>query len=461
MVLHTEQKPGIPLTEGTRVKAHIKDPGLADRGLRRIEWAEAEMPVLRQIRQRFERERPLEGVRLSACLHVTAETANLMRTLQAGGAELALCASNPLSTQDDVAAALVQHYGISTFAIKGEDTDTYYNHIVAALDHRPHITMDDGADLVSSMIFIGLDRLDDVHPRVSEWAGRLSPEERRELLGNVIGSSEETTTGVIRLKAMEKDGVLRFPVIAVNESDTKHLFDNRYGTGQSTVDGILRATNILLAGKIVVVCGYGWCGRGVAMRARGMGARVVVTEVDAVRALEALMDGFEVMSLTNAARIGDIFITVTGNLNVIDRQHMQLMKSGAILANSGHFNDEINIPALIELAGGQRGRMVRDFVEEFKLTDGRTLYLLADGRLVNLAAAEGHPPSVMDMSFANQSLAAEYMVRHGRQLKPRVYVIPKELDHEIARLKLLSMGIEIDTLTEEQKKYLASWESGT
>jgi adenosylhomocysteinase len=460
MALRTEPKSVVNFTEGARVKSHVKDLGLAERGVRRIEWAEAEMPVLRQIRERFERERPLEGLRLSACLHVTAETANLMRTLQAGGADLALCASNPLSTQDDVAAALVQEYGISTFAIKGEDTDSYYSHIVASLDHRPQITMDDGADLVSSMLFIALDRLDDVHPRVRDWAGTLSAEERHAFLTDVVGSCEETTTGVIRLKAMEKDGVLRFPVIAVNESDTKHMFDNRYGTGQSTIDGVLRATNILLPGKIMVICGFGWCGRGIAMRAKGLGSRVVITEVDAVKALEAVMEGYEVMPLMEAAKVGDIFITVTGNLNVIDRHHMELMKHGAIMANSGHFNDEINIPALTEMAGG-RGREVRDFVEEFKLPDGRVLYLLADGRLVNLAAAEGHPASVMDMSFANQSLAAEYMVKHNQELEPKVYVIPQELDHEIARLKLLSMGVHIDELTEQQKKYLASWESGT
>lgn len=438
----------------------IKDPGLAARGVNRIEWAEAEMPVLRLIRERFEREKPLQGIRLSACLHVTAETANLMRTLKAGGADLALCASNPLSTQDDVAAALVRHYGVATYAIKGEDTNTYYSHIVSALDHRPQITMDDGADLVSSMLFIALDRLDDVHPKVREWASGLSEDERKTLVSEVIGGSEETTTGVIRLKAMEKDGVLKFPIIAVNESDTKHLFDNRYGTGQSTIDGVLRATNILLAGKNLVICGYGWCGRGIAMRARGMGARVIVTEVQPVRALEAVMEGFEVMPILDAASIGDIFITVTGDINVIDRHHMQGMKNGAILANSGHFNDEINIPALNDLAGGNK-RTVRDFVEEFSLPDGRKLYLLADGRLVNLAAAEGHPASVMDMSFANQALAAEFIVNNGKALEPKVYTIPQELDHEIARLKLASMGINIDTLTEEQQKYLSSWESGT
>jgi adenosylhomocysteinase len=460
MVTEAQRKYTPTYTEGARVKAHVKDLSLADKGLNRVEWAEAEMPVLRQIRERFEREKPLTGLRLAACLHVTAETANLMRTLAAGGAELALCGSNPLSTQDDVAAALVQHYGVSTFAVKGEDTDTYYSHIVAALDHRPQITMDDGADLVSSMLFIALDRLDDINPMVREWARGLSADERHSLLNGVLGSSEETTTGVIRLKAMEKDGVLKFPVIAVNESDTKHMFDNRYGTGQSTIDGILRATNILLPGKIMVICGYGWCGRGVAMRARGLGTRVVITEIDAVKALEAVMEGFEVMPLMDAAKVGDIFITVTGNVNVIDRHHMDVMKSGAILANSGHFNDEINIPALVEAAGG-RGRQIRDFVEEFNLPDGRKLYLLADGRLVNLAAAEGHPASVMDMSFANQTLAAEYLVKHSKELEAKVYVIPQELDHEIAKLKLLSMGVHIDTLTEEQKKYLASWESGT
>jgi adenosylhomocysteinase len=460
MVLEANKKFELPLTEGAPVKSHVKDLSLAPRGRRRIEWAEAEMPVLRQIRERFAKEQPLKGVRLSACLHVTAETANLMRTLQAGGAELALCASNPLSTQDDVAASLVMDFGISTFAVKGEDTESYYNHIVAALDHRPQITMDDGADLVSSMLFIALDRLNDVHPKVKEWASTLTAEERKELLANVLGGSEETTTGVIRLRAMEKDGVLKFPIVAVNESDTKHLFDNRYGTGQSTIDGVLRATNLLLAGKILVVCGYGWCGRGLALRARGMGARVVVTEVQPVRALEAVMEGFEVMPLMDAARMGDLFITVTGDLNVIDKHHMDVMKDGAILANSGHFNDEINIDALVEMAGG-RGTEVRDFVEEFVLPDGRKLYLLADGRLVNLAAAEGHPASVMDMSFANQSLAAEYMVKNGSTLEPKVYIIPQELDHQIALLKLTSMGVGIDVLTEEQKKYLASWESGT
>lgn len=460
MVTDIQPKFNMPLTEGAPVKAHVKDLSLAERGRKRIEWAEAEMPVLRLIRERFEREKPLAGLRLSACLHVTAETANLMRTLKAGGADLALCASNPLSTQDDVAASLVADFGISTFAIKGEDSESYYNHVVAVLAHKPHITMDDGADLVSSLLFMTLDRLDEVHPKVKEWVSTLTADEKSEILDGIIGSSEETTTGVIRLRAMEKDGVLTFPVVAVNESDTKHLFDNRYGTGQSTIDGILRATNILLAGKTFVVCGYGWCGRGLAMRARGLGARVIVTEVEAVPALEAVMEGYEVMPLIDAAPLGDIFVTVTGNLNVIDLHHMQAMKNGAIMANSGHFNDEINIPALVELAGG-RGREVRDFVEEFVLPDGRKIYLLADGRLVNLAAAEGHPASVMDMSFANQSLAAEYMKEHHKDLEAKVYVIPQELDHEIAMLKLTSMGVAIDVLTEQQKKYLSSWESGT
>jgi adenosylhomocysteinase len=437
----------------------VRDLSLADKGRLRIEWAAKEMPVLALLRERFAKEQPLKGKRLSACLHVTAETANLALTLQAGGAELVLCASNPLSTQDDVAAALVKHFNIRTYAIKGEDTATYYKHIAAALAHRPQITMDDGADLVSALNFIELGRLGDVHPVVREWAETLTDAERRELFQNILGSSEETTTGVIRLKAMAKDGVLKFPVIAVNESDTKHLFDNRYGTGQSTLDGVLRATNILLAGKVVVIAGYGWCGRGVSSRARGLGARVIVTEVNPVRALEAVMDGFEVQKLEDAAREGDIFITVTGDLNVVDRPHIANMKDGAIVANSGHFNDEINIPALREQATAVR--TVRDFVEEFTLQDGRRVYLLGEGRLINLAAAEGHPASVMDMSFANQSLAAEYLVQHQGELQNQVYTIPAELDQEIALLKLRAMGIEIDVLTEEQQKYLASWESGT
>jgi adenosylhomocysteinase len=413
----------------------VKDLGLAEIGHRRIRWAAREMPVLGQIKERFAREQPLAGTRMAACLHVTAETANLMLTLQAGGADLVLCASNPLSTQDDVAAALVTA-GIPVYAIKGENETTYYRHIAAALDHRPQLTMDDGCDLVAT-----------IH------------QGRRDLIPTVIGGMEETTTGVIRLKAMAAEEALEFPVLAVNDSDTKHFFDNRYGTGQSTLDGIIRATNILLAGKTLVVCGYGWCGRGVATRARGMGAHVVVTEVDPVRALEAVMDGFQVLPLLQAAAIGDLFITVTGGVNIIDAPHLAAMKDGAILCNSGHFNDEINIPALAGLAASRS--MIRDFVEEFALADGRHLYLLGDGRLINLAAAEGHPASVMDMSFANQALGAEYMLRHAAGMGKQVYVLPRELDHEIARLKLLSMGIQIDALTEEQAVYLNSWKSGT
>ncbi len=414
----------------------IKDIHLAEGGRRRIEWAEREMPVLRQIRERFAREKPLKGIRISACLHVTTETANLMRTLQEGGADVVLTASNPLSTQDDVAAALVQYWEIPVFAIKGEDNVTYYRHIAAALDHKPHLTMDDGADLVSTL-----------------------HKERRELLPSVIGGTEETTTGVIRLRAMAADGMLHFPVIAVNDAMTKHFFDNRYGTGQSTIDGIIRATNVLLAGKRFVVAGYGWCGRGLAMRARGMGAIVIVTEVDPLKALEAVMDGYEVMPMSEAARIGDIFCTVTGDINVIDRHHFEVMKDGAILANSGHFNVEINIPALEAMAVEKK--LVRPFVEQYVLPDGRRINLLGEGRLINLAAAEGHPASVMDMSFANQALSAEYMVKYGSKLEKRVYPVPEEIDKEIARLKLRSMGIEIDTLTEEQLRYLSSWEEGT
>ncbi len=414
----------------------IKDINLAEGGRRRIEWAEREMPVLRQIRERFAREKPLKGIRIAACLHVTTETANLMRTLQEGGADVVLTASNPLSTQDDVAAALVHFWEIPVFAIKGEDNVTYYRHIAAALDHKPHLTMDDGADLVSTL-----------------------HKERRDLLPNVIGGTEETTTGVIRLRAMAADGMLHFPVIAVNDAMTKHFFDNRYGTGQSTIDGIIRATNVLLAGKRFVVAGYGWCGRGLAMRARGMGAIVIVTEVDPLKALEAVMDGYEVMQMSEAARIGDIFCTVTGDINVIDRQHFEVMKDGAILANSGHFNVEINIPALEAMAVEKK--LVRPFVEQYVLADGRRIHLLGEGRLINLAAAEGHPASVMDMSFANQALSAEYMVKHGNKLEKRIYPVPEEIDKEIARLKLRAMGIEIDTLTEEQQRYLSSWEEGT
>ena len=420
----------------TTKRHDVKDLALAPEGVRRIQWADRQMPVLASIRERFEREQPLAGHRVSACLHVTTETANLMRTLKAGGADVVLCASNPLSTQDDVAAALVDEYDIAVFAIKGEDNDTYYQHIEAAVDHKPHLTMDDGADVIGVL-----------HSH------------RREQLGEIIAGTEETTTGVIRLKAMEADGALSFPVIAVNEAKTKHLFDNRYGTGQSTIDGIIRATNVLLAGKRFVVSGYGWVGRGVAMRARGMGAHVIVTEVDPMRALEALMDGYEVLPITEAAKIGDIFCTATGDKHVIAREHVELMKDGAILANTGHFNVEIDIPAIRSLAA--ETREARQFVEEFTMADGRRIYLLADGRLVNISAAEGHPAIVMDMSFANQSLSAEYAVQHAGTLERKVYAVPQEIDEEIARLKLETMGIDIDRLTEEQAKYLASWDEGT
>jgi len=420
----------------TTRKHDVKDLELSSEGKRRIEWADRQMPVLAAIRERFESERPLDGYRIAACLHVTTETANLMRTLKAGGADVVLSASNPLSTQDDVAAALVDEYDISVFAIKGEDNDTYYQHIEAAVDHKPHITMDDGADVIGVL-----------HSA------------RREQLGDVIAGTEETTTGVIRLKALERDGKLGFPVIAVNEARTKHLFDNRYGTGQSTIDGIIRATNVLLAGKRFVVAGYGWVGRGVAMRAKGLGAHVIVTEVDPMPALEAAMDGFEVLSMEKAASIGDIFCTATGNKSVLTSEHMEQMKDGAILCNTGHFNVEIEISALRSLAG--ESRAAREFVEEFTLADGRRLYLLGEGRLINLAAAEGHPAIVMDMSFANQALSAEYVVQNAASLERKVYVVPKDIDDEIARLKLATMGIEIDRLTEEQARYLASWDEGT
>ena len=414
----------------------VRDLSLAPRGLLRIEYAEASMPVLRQIRERFAKERPLAGIRISACLHVTTETANLAITLKAGGADLFLCASNPLSTQDDVAASLAVDYGIPTFAIKGEDNETYYRHMTAAVDHRPHMTMDDGCDLVAT-----------IHKA------------RPDLIPAIIGGTEETTTGVIRLRAMAKDSALKFPIVAVNEADTKHMFDNRYGTGQSTLDGVIRATNVLLAGKALVVAGYGWCGRGVASRARGMGANVIVTEVDPTRALEAVMDGFRVMPMAQAAAEGEIFITVTGDVNVVSSGLFARMKDGAIICNSGHFNDEIDLTALE--AAAQSKRRVRDFVDEYRFADGRRLFLLGEGRLINLAAAEGHPASVMDMSFANQALSAEYLRQHSTSLKPEVYIVPREIDREIARLKLLSMGVQIDTLTPEQERYLASWESGT
>ena len=436
----------------------VRDPGLADLGRRRTAWAERSMPVLRQIRERFARERPLAGKRVSACLHVTTETANLAVTLKAGGADVALCASNPLSTQDDVAAHLVRDHGIKVFAIKGEDHTTYYEHIREALAHRADLTMDDGADLVGALHMIALNRPDDLAPPVRRWVETLSAAERKALVSQVIGSTEETTTGVIRLKAMARDGVLQFPVIAVNDADTKHLFDNRYGTGQSTLDGIVRATNLLLAGSTVVVAGYGWCGRGGALRARGAGANAVVTEIDPLKALEAQMDGFRVATMAEAAAVGDVFVTLTGNVHVVRLEHMRAMKDGAILANSGHFNVELDLDDLAREAEGPVE--VREFVAEWRL-DGKRLYVLAEGRLVNLAAAEGHPASVMDMSFANQALAAEYVVKASARLPRDVHRIPRELDQEIARLKLQAMGVTIDELTPEQRKYLASWELGT
>ena len=414
----------------------IKDIKLADKGFLRIEWAEQEMPVLRMIKKRFKKEKPLSGMRLAACLHVTTETANLMDTLKAGGAEIVLCASNPLSTQDDVAASLVAHYNIPVFAVKGEDNKKYYDHISAALNTRPMITMDDGADLVST-----------IHS------------DRKDLIKEVIGGTEETTTGVIRLRSMGEKGVLMFPVISVNDAETKHFFDNRYGTGQSTIDGVLRATNRLIAGSVFVVAGYGWCGRGIAMRAKGLGADVVVTEINPLKAIEAVMDGYRVLPMPEAARIGDFFVTVTGDIKVVRKEHFEVMKDGAVVCNSGHFNVEIDIPALEKLS--VKKRAIREFVCEYTMPDKRRINLLGEGRLINLAAAEGHPASVMDMSFANQALSAEYMVKKSGDLAKKVYPVPKEIDNEIARLKLESMGIKIDKLTKEQQKYLASWEMGT
>ena len=414
---------------------HIKDRSLAEQGRLRIEWASREMPVLRLIKERFAKAKPLKGVRISACLHITTETANLALALKEGGAELVLCASNPLSTQDDAAAALVE-YGLPTFAIKGEDNQTYYQHINSALNHKPQLTVDDGADLVSA-----------------------AHREKTQLLANIIGGTEETTTGVIRLRNMAEEGKLKYPIIAVNDAKTKHFFDNRYGTGQSTIDGITRATNVLWAGKKVVVCGYGWCGRGIARRAQGMGAWIIVTEINPISALEAAMDGYQVMPLIEAAKIGDIFITATGDISVIDKGHLSQMKDGAILANSGHFNVEINIPALEKLAKAKR--QIRPFVDEYTLADGRRLYLLGEGRLINLTAAEGHPASVMDMSFANQALCLEHLIKNKGNLQPKVYPVPEEIDNEIGRLKLKAMNINIDSLTQEQKKYLESWEEGT
>jgi adenosylhomocysteinase len=425
----------VPTTEA-KVKGDVKDLALAEQGKRRIEWANQHMPVLQLIRKRFIKEQPLKGIRMSACLHVTSETANLAITLRDGGADLVLCGSNPLSTQDDVAASLIRDYNIPTYAIKGEDNDTYYSHIRAAIDHKPQITMDDGADLVTTLLT--------KHP---------------DLVKNVIGGTEETTTGVIRLRAMAKDGTLKYPVIAVNDALTKHFFDNRYGTGQSTLDGVIRATNLLLAGLKVVIAGYGWCGRGVAMRAKGLGADVLVTEINPTKAIEAVMDGFRVMPMNEAARVGDVFITVTGNKSVLAHEHFEKMKDGAVISNSGHFNVEIDIPALEKMSNGKR--IARPFVEEYSIKDGRRIYLLGEGRLINLAAAEGHPAAVMDMSFANQALSAEYMLKHASELKPQVYVVPEAIDRQIAKLKLESMGVQMDRLTPEQELYLASWSEGT
>ncbi len=418
------------------MKYHVKDLKLSAKGKDRIEWAERSMPVLRLIKQRFQKEKPLKGIRMAACLHVTTETANLLITLKAGGADVYTCASNPLSTQDDVAAALVKVYGIPTFSIKGEDRKTYYKHLYSALDARPNITMDDGADLVSEL-----------HSARAAQASE------------IIGSTEETTTGVIRLRAMEKDGVLKFPVVAVNDAKTKHFFDNRYGTGQSTMDGIIRATNLLIAGAVVVVPGYGWCGRGVASRARGLGARVIVTEIDPMKALEAVMDGYEVMPIAKAAPLGDIFVTLTGDIHVIRQEHFAKMKDGAVVANSGHFNVELDLEGLKKLS--KKLRNIRDFVQEYTLRNGRKVFVLGEGRLINLAAAEGHPASVMDMSFANQALAAEYVTKNHKNLRKKVYSVPEDIDNEIARLKLKAIGVSIDTLTAEQKHYLSSWEMGT
>jgi len=420
----------------TQVPFDVKSMELADQGRRRIEWANQSMPVLQSIRKEFIKNQPLKGIRISACLHVTTETANLAITLRDGGAEVVLCASNPLSTQDDVAASLVRDFNISTFAIKGEDNDSYYSHILSALDHRPHLTMDDGADLVTTALT-----------------------KRQDVVDGIFAGTEETTTGVIRLRAMAKEGALRYPIIAVNDAETKHMFDNRYGTGQSTIDGVVRCTNILLAGSKFVIAGYGWCGRGLASRAKGMGADVIVTEIDPTKALEAVMDGFRVMSMAEAAKIGDVFVTVTGNKNVVAREHFEVMKNGAVVANSGHFNVEIDIPALERLASSKRA--TRDFVDEYAMKDGRKIYLLGEGRLINLAAAEGHPASVMDMSFANQALSCEYLVKNHENLEKKVFAVPIELDKRVARLKLEAMGIKIDKLTPQQEEYLSSWSEGT
>src|SRR6184192_4042176 len=429
------KKEAMPATT-TAPASDVKNLELAEQGKKRIEWANQSMKVLQSIRKDFIKNQPLKGIRISACLHVTTETANLAITLRDGGAEVVLCASNPLSTQDDVAASLVRDYNIPVFAIKGEDNDTYYSHILSALDHKPHLTMDDGADLVTTALT-----------------------KRQDVVEGIIAGTEETTTGVIRLRAMAKDGALRYPIIAVNDADTKHMFDNRYGTGQSTLDGVVRCTNVLLAGSKFVIAGYGWCGRGLASRAKGMGADVIITEIDPTKALEAVMDGFRVMSMAEAAKIGDVFVTVTGNKNVIAKEHFEVMKNGAVVANSGHFNVEIDIPALERLASAKRP--TRDFVDEYALKDGRKIYLLGEGRLINLAAAEGHPAVVMDMSFANQALSVEHIVERGKELEPKVYPVPTEIDQSVARLKLESMGIKIDRLTPEQEEYLAGWSEGT
>jgi len=437
----------------------VKDIKLADQGLEKIEWAERRMPVLRKIRERFAKEKPLKGVKIACCLHVTTETANLGRTLKEGGAEVAICASNPLSTQDDVAAAIVKHFGIPTYSIKGESEGQYYTHIMKALAFMPNITMDDGADLVGSLHMIALKRYEALHPKIMKWVKTLGEKKTEEFINKVVGGTEETTTGVIRLKSMEKEGVLCFPIVAVNDAFTKHMFDNRYGTGQSTIDGILRATNLLFAGANFVVAGYGWCGKGIAMRARGLSAHVIVTEVDPLRALEARMDGFDVMDMKSAARIGDIFISATGDINVIRGEHFRLMKDGAIVGNSGHFNVEIDIGSLEKMK--TKKRRIRGHMDEYTMTDGRKIYLLGEGRLVNLASAEGHPSEVMDMSFANQALCSEYIWKNGKMLQKMVYSVPKEIDENVSSLKLQCLGIKIDKLTAEQKKYLASWEMGT
>jgi adenosylhomocysteinase len=438
---------------------HVKDLSLAKKGRLRMEWAEMAMPVLKSIRKRFEKEKPLKGIRLSACLHVTTETAALMRTLLAGGAKVALCASNPLSTQDDVAAYLVKDLALPVFAIKGEDSKTYYAHIQKALGFLPHLTMDDGADLVSSIHFIALEKWKELAPSVRSWAKGLSGQKRSEMIEGLLGGTEETTTGVIRLRSMERTGVLRFPIIAVNDAETKHFFDNRYGTGQSTIDGIIRATNRLMAGSSFVVAGYGWCGKGLALRAKGMGANVIVAEVNPLKALEAVMDGYRVLPMARAAKEGDVFCTVSGNVSVIRKEHFLKMKDGAIVANSGHFNVELDLEGLEAITASRKE--IRDFVEEFQLKNGRRIYLLGEGRLINLASAEGHPSAVMDMSFANQALATEYLVRNHRILEGKVYPVPQEVDQKIALMKLQSMGVEIDQLSEDQKHYLSSWEKGT